>query len=98
MKSQESDKKDHPARKTASRGALSKLKQKLSRRPELPEEPTPSIPKRALTQQEFMARVSQKAFELYETRRAITDVEDWIEAERLVKLHLLSEETGGGTV
>ena len=47
-----------------------------------------------LTQEEFRARVAQKAFELYEKRRALTQVDDWVEAERLVKLQLLSEQWG----
>ena len=47
-----------------------------------------------LTQEEYSARVARKAFELYEKRRALTEVDDWVEAERLVKLQLLSEQRG----
>ncbi len=46
-----------------------------------------------LTQEEFFGRVARKAFELYEKRRAMTEVDDWLEAERLVKAQLLSEES-----
>ena len=47
-----------------------------------------------LSQEEYGARVAQKAFEIYEKRRALTEVDDWIEAERLVKLELLEEQRG----
>lgn len=44
-----------------------------------------------LSQEEYRARVAQKAFQIYEKRRALTEVDDWMEAERLVKLELLDE-------
>ena len=47
-----------------------------------------------LSQEEYRARVARKAFELYEKRKALTEVDDWIEAERLVKLQLLDEQRG----
>jgi hypothetical protein len=47
-----------------------------------------------LSQEEYRARVARKAFELYEKRRALTEVDDWIEAERLVKLQLLDGQCG----
>jgi hypothetical protein len=47
-----------------------------------------------LTQEEYRARIDRKAFELYEKRQALTDVDDWMEAERLVKLELLEEQRG----
>jgi hypothetical protein len=47
-----------------------------------------------LTQEEYRARVARQAFELYEKRRSLTEVDDWVEAERLVKLQLLSEQQG----
>jgi hypothetical protein len=47
-----------------------------------------------LTQEEYRARIARKAFELYEKRQALTDVDDWMEAERLVKLELLEEQRG----
>ena len=59
---------------------------------------TSSPTQRVLTHDEFRAHVSRKAFELYEQRRAITEVDDWVEAERLVKLQLLSEEQNAGSV
>ena len=43
-------------------------------------------------------RVSGKAYELYEKRRALTDVEDWLEAERLVKQQLLAKGQWAGSV
>ena len=47
-----------------------------------------------LSQEEYRAHVAQKAFEIYEKRRALTEVDDWVEAERLVKLQLLDEQRG----
>jgi len=48
--------------------------------------------RRILTQEEFQARVAEKAFELYLKRHAVTEVDDWLEAEQLVRLQLLTEE------
>ncbi|MBD0304938.1 MAG: DUF2934 domain-containing protein [Nitrospiraceae bacterium] len=47
----------------------------------------------ALNQAEFNARVARKAFELFERRGRDSgrDVEDWLEAERLVKEELRQE-------
>ena len=39
-----------------------------------------------MTEEQYRARVSHKAYELYEKRQAATPLEDWLEAERLVKL------------
>ena len=80
--------------------------QKLPQKPEKkafksssqPNESISSKKAHVLTQQEFKALVSQKAYELYEKRRACTDVDDWLEAERLVKTQLLTEEQGAGSV
>jgi hypothetical protein len=47
-----------------------------------------------LTQEEFRARVARKAFELFERRQALTELDDWVEAERLVKLQLLDAQRG----
>ena len=46
----------------------------------------------------FRARVAHKAYALYQKRQAITEKDDWMEAERLVRLELLSEEHGAGSV
>lgn len=61
----------------------------------LPSELTTSARGLVLTQEEYRARVAKKAFEIYEKRRAWTEVDDWIEAERVVKLELLNEPQGG---
>jgi hypothetical protein len=53
---------------------------------------------RGVTEEQYRARVSQKAYELYEKRQAATHYEDWIEAERLVKTELLAEGQGAGSV
>jgi DUF2934 family protein len=47
----------------------------------------------ALNQAEFNARVARKAFELFERRGGDSgrDVEDWLEAERLVKEEIRQE-------
>jgi hypothetical protein len=60
---------------------------------------SPSISMRAvLCDDEFRARVAHKAYELYQKRQALTEQDDWLEAERLVRLELLSEEHGAGSV
>ncbi|HET6675369.1 MAG TPA: hypothetical protein VFG71_08520 [Nitrospiraceae bacterium] len=64
----------------------------------LTEEDACSVVKRVITEEEFRARVSRKAYELYEKRQAITHVEDWLEGERLVKAELLAEGQWAGTV
>ena len=104
--SQENDKPNRVVRKvgvTKSSGqegedSPRKPKTKIHKRPASPKETTSSLPKGMLTEEEFRLRVSQKAFELYEIRRAITDADDWIEAERLVRTQLLSEEQAEGSV
>lgn len=57
----------------------------------LPSEPTTPSTGPVLTQEEYRARVARKAFEIYEQRLALTEVDDWVEAERLVKLELLEQ-------
>jgi hypothetical protein len=49
-------------------------------------------------EEQYRTRVSQKAYELYEKRQATTQLEDWLEAERLVKTELLAEGQWAGTV
>jgi hypothetical protein len=51
-----------------------------------------------LSEDQFRARVAQKAYELYQKRQSLTEKDDWLEAERLVRLELLSEEHGAGSV
>ena len=53
---------------------------------------------RVVTEEQYRARVSQKAYELYEKRQAATHYDDWIEAERLVKTELLAEGQWTGSV
>ena len=52
----------------------------------------------AATEEQYKARVSQKAYELYEKRQAATQLGDWLEAERLVKTELLAEGQWAATV
>jgi hypothetical protein len=55
---------------------------------------TPAEPsKRPMSEVEFNARVARKAFELFERRGGDSghDVEDWLEAERLVREEILKE-------
>jgi hypothetical protein len=42
--------------------------------------------------------VSQKAYELYQKRQAVTHLQDWLEAERLVKTELLAKDSGPASV
>jgi hypothetical protein len=51
-----------------------------------------------VTEERYRARVSQKAYELYEKRQGTTHLEDWLEAERLVKTELLAEGQWAGSV
>ena len=44
-----------------------------------------------VTEEQYRARVSQKVYELYQKRQAATDLEDWLEPERLVRAELLAE-------
>jgi hypothetical protein len=53
---------------------------------------------RAVTEEQLRARISEKAYELYEKRQAATQLGDWLEAERLVKSELLAEGQWAGTV
>jgi hypothetical protein len=94
--SQENEKPKRTTRKsgaTVSSGAKKDLKPSTHR-----DEPTAFLQGSVLTQEEFTARVARKAFELYEKRMAMTALDDWLEAECLVKAHLLSEESGGKCV
>ena len=59
----------------------------------------PSSPTwRVVTEEQYRARVSRRAYELYEKRQAATHLEDWVEAERLVKTELLAEGQWAGSV
>jgi hypothetical protein len=53
---------------------------------------------RVVTEEQYRTRVSQKAYELYEKRQAVSELEDWLEAERLVKTELLAEGQWAGSV
>jgi hypothetical protein len=53
---------------------------------------------RVVTDEQYRARVSQKAYALYEERQAATHLDDWFEAERLVKKELLAEGHWAGSV
>jgi hypothetical protein len=49
--------------------------------------------------EQYRSRVAQKAYELYEKRQAATDLDDWVEAERLLKAELLQQgQCAGGSV
>jgi hypothetical protein len=51
-----------------------------------------------ITEDEFRARIAAKAYELYAHRQAITETDDWLQAERLVKEELLAERHHAGSV
>ena len=59
---------------------------------------SPSPVGHVVTEEQYRARVSQKAYELYEKRQAATHLDDWFEAERLVRAELLTEGEWAGTV
>ena len=83
------------SKKTISPKAQNSLRQPVTKpsQPSLQAVPASSMGP-VLTQEEYRARVARIAFELYEKRRALTEMDDWIEAERLVKLQLLEEQRG----
>jgi hypothetical protein len=62
------------------------------------EDPSASPTSRVVAEEQYRARVAQKAYELYEKRQAVTHLEDWLEAERLVKTELLAEGQWAGSV
>jgi hypothetical protein len=68
------------------------------RKPKAKEETSIAPVGRVVTEEQYRARVSQKAYELYEKRQTVTPVEDWLEAERLVKTELLAEGQWAGSV
>jgi hypothetical protein len=74
-----------------------KPKDKEVERPTYKEASTSPIG-RVVTEEQLRARVSQKAYELYEKRQALTHLDDWLEAERLVKTELLAEGQWAGSV
>jgi hypothetical protein len=55
---------------------------------------TPSF----ISEDEFRARVAAKAYELYAQRQAVTEADDWLNAERLVKEQMLAEGYHAGSV
>jgi hypothetical protein len=62
------------------------------------ESPSASPAGHLVADEQYRARVSQKAYELYQKRQAVTHLEDWLEAERLVKTELLAEGQWAATV
>ena len=84
------------AKKTTSSKAKDSIRQPIAKSPQPPLPAVPAAPsiRPVLTQEEYRARVARKAFELFEKRQALTELDDWVEAERLVKLQLLSEQRG----
>jgi hypothetical protein len=62
------------------------------------EGPSTSPTGRVVADEQYRVRVSQKAYELYEKRQAVTHLDDWLEAERLVKTELLAEGQWAGSV
>ena len=51
-----------------------------------------------VTDEQYKSRVAQKAYELYAKRRGMTELDDWVEAERLVKSELIAEGQWAGSV
>ncbi|HAP42208.1 MAG TPA: hypothetical protein DCQ94_21015 [Nitrospira sp.] len=89
------------ARKTSeakAQDSLQEPKKKVRDRPAQHDAMSSPTGGHILTQEEFQARVAQKAFELYLKRQAVTADDDWLEAEQLVRLQVLTEERGTPTV
>jgi hypothetical protein len=72
-------------------------KDKVAERPSQ-ESPSASQAGHVVADEQYRARVSQKAYELYEKRQGTTHLDDWLEAERLVKTELLAEGQWAGSV
>jgi len=51
-----------------------------------------------LTECEYRSLVAQKAYEIFTQRCAITEVDDWVQAERIVKEQLLAQGQTAGFV
>ena len=51
-----------------------------------------------LSEDELRGRVAAKAYELYAQRQAVTEADDWLNAERLVKEQLLAQGDHAGLV
>jgi Protein of unknown function (DUF2934) len=51
-----------------------------------------------LNEDVFIGRVAAKAYELYLQRQAVTETDDWLNAERLVKEQLLAQGGCAGSV
>jgi hypothetical protein len=79
------------------RHVQTKPKDKEEERPTVKDASTSPIG-HVVTEEHYRTRVSQKAYELYEKRQAVTHLEDWLEAERLVKTELLAEGQWAGSV
>ena len=84
--------------KNEARNSQGQPEDKERKFPTSKDEPTSRPMRLVMTEDDFRARISQKAYELYEKRRALTDVEDWLEAERLVKQQLLAKGQWAGSV
>ena len=53
-------------------------------------------PQVVITEDEYRSLVAQKAYELYLQRCAVTEVDDWFQAERIVKEMLLAQGRAAG--
>ena len=51
-----------------------------------------------ITESEYRALVAQKAYEIYMQRCAVSEVDDWLQAERIVKEALLAQGQSAGFV
>lgn len=51
-----------------------------------------------ITESEYRALVAQKAYEIFLQRCAATEVDDWLQAERIVKETLLAQQQTAGFV
>jgi hypothetical protein len=51
-----------------------------------------------ITEDEYRALVAQKSYEIFMQRCAITEVDDWVQAERIVKEELLAQGQTAGFV
>jgi hypothetical protein len=101
--SQDSNEKQTAARKAKRKASSNEPRHSQRKKEEEGERPAHKDASTApirpvVTEEQYRARVSQKAYALYEKRQAVTHLNDWFEAERLVKTELLAEGQWAGSV
>lgn len=85
------------SKRSAERAPQKPAPKKETRSPEKSNN-TGSATQVVLTEDEYRSLVAQKAHEIFMQRCAITEVDDWVQAERIVKEALLAQGQTAGFV